>query len=118
MNKILICDDSAFMRMMIKEVLKSNEYKIVGEAVNGREGIEKYNVLKPDLVLMDLTMPEMDGITALKEIIKNDSQANIIILSAMGQQDKVDEALNLGAKDFIVKPFKPERLLETIKKVI
>ena len=118
MNKILICDDSSFMRMMIKEVLKTNEYKTIGEAVNGREGIEKYNELKPDLVLMDLTMPEMNGITALKEIIKNDSQAKIIILSAMGQQDKVDEALSCGAKDFIVKPFKPERLLEAIKKVI
>ncbi|MBQ8379949.1 MAG: response regulator [Clostridia bacterium] len=115
---ILICDDAAFMRLMLKDLLKKNEYNVVGEVVNGKEGIEKYQELKPDLVLMDITMPEMDGITALKEIMKIDKEAKVIMCSAMGQQDKVAEAMKLGAKDFVVKPFQPDKLLEVIKKVV
>ena len=117
-KRILICDDAAFMRMMLKDILDRNGYNVVGEAVNGKEGIEKYKELKPDLVLMDITMPEMDGITALKEIKELDKEANVIICSAMGQQDKVAEAMKLGAKDFVVKPFQPDKLLEVIKKVV
>ena len=117
-NKILICDDSNFMRMMIKDALTRNGYKIIGEAANGKEAIEKYKELTPDLVLLDITMPEMDGIDALKEILKYDSNAKIIMCSAMGQQSSVAESMELGAKDFIVKPFQPSRLIEAVKKVL
>jgi len=115
-KNILICDDAAFMRMMIKDILTKNGYNVVGEAENGAKGVEKYNELKPDLVLMDITMPEMDGIEALKEILKNDKNANIIMCSAMGQQAMVIDAIQSGAKDFIVKPFQPERVLEAVSK--
>ena len=101
-KNILICDDAAFMRMMIKDILTKNGYNVVGEAENGAKGVEKFNELKPDLVLMDITMPEMDGIAALKAIKAADSGANIIMCSAMGQQAMVIEAIQGGAKDFIV----------------
>ena len=114
----LICDDAAFMRMMIKDILSKNGYNIAGEAENGLKAIEKYNELKPDLVLMDITMPEMDGIEALKKIKEADPNATIIMCSAMGQQAMVIEAIQSGAKDFIVKPFQPERVLEAVKKVV
>lgn len=118
MARILICDDATFMRNMQKEILKDSEYEIVGEAVNGVEAIEKYKELKPDLLLLDITMPEMDGITALKEIMKIDSQAKVIMCSAMGQKTQVIEALECGAKAFVVKPYQPKELLENIKKVL
>ena len=117
-KNILICDDAAFMRMMIKDILSKNGYNIAGEAENGLKAIEKYNELKPDLVLMDITMPEMDGIEALKKIKEADPNATIIMCSAMGQQAMVIEAIQSGAKDFIVKPFQPERVLEAVKKVV
>lgn len=117
-KNVLICDDAAFMRMMIKDILSKNGYNIVGEAENGLKAIEKYNELKPDLVLMDITMPEMDGIEALKKIKESDPNATIIMCSAMGQQAMVIEAIQSGAKDFIVKPFQPERVLEAVKKVV
>ena len=117
-KNVLICDDAAFMRMMIKEILSKNGYNIAGEAENGLKAIEKYNELKPDLVLMDITMPEMDGIEALKKIKEADPNATIIMCSAMGQQAMVIEAIQSGAKDFIVKPFQPERVLEAVKKVV
>jgi len=117
-KNILICDDAAFMRMMIKDILTKNGYTIAGEAENGLKAIEKYNETKPDLVLMDITMPEMDGINALKKIKAVDANANIIMCSAMGQQAMVIEAIQSGAKDFIVKPFQAERVLEAVKKVV
>lgn len=117
-KNILICDDAAFMRMMIKDILTKNGYNVVGEAENGAKAVEKYNELKPDLVLMDITMPEMDGIQALKKIKEGDAAATVIMCSAMGQQAMVIESIQSGAKDFIVKPFQADRVLEAVKKVI
>lgn len=117
-KNILISDDAAFMRMMIKDILTKNGYEIAGEAENGAIAVEKYSELQPDLVLMDITMPEMDGIQALKKIRANDGNANVIMCSAMGQQAMVIEAIQSGAKDFIVKPFQPDRVLEAVRKVI
>ena len=117
-KSILICDDAAFMRMMIKDILVKDGYNVVGEAANGAEGVEKYSQLKPDLVMMDITMPEMNGIEALKKIKEGDSTANVIMCSAMGQQAMVIESIQSGAKDFIVKPFQAERVLEAVKKAI
>ena len=117
-KNILICDDAAFMRMMIKDILSKNGYNVVGEAENGLKAVEKYSELSPDLVLMDITMPEMDGIAALKKIKANDSNACVIMCSAMGQQAMVIESIQAGAKDFIVKPFQAERVIEAVKKVI
>ncbi|MBO5302616.1 MAG: response regulator [Lachnospiraceae bacterium] len=117
-KNILICDDAAFMRMMIKDILTKNGYNIAGEAENGAKAVEKYNETKPDLVLMDITMPEMDGIQALKNIKAADPNACVIMCSAMGQQAMVIEAIQSGAKDFIVKPFQAERVLEAVKKVV
>ncbi|MCI9662968.1 MAG: response regulator [Lachnospiraceae bacterium] len=117
-KNILIVDDAAFMRMMIKDILTKNGYNVAGEAENGAKAMEKYNELKPDLVLMDITMPEVDGIQALKNIKASDPNAKIIMCSAMGQQAMVIEAIQSGAKDFIVKPFQADRVLEAVKKVI
>lgn len=117
-KNILVCDDAAFMRMMIKDILTKNGYNIVAEAENGVKAVEKFNETKPDLVLMDITMPEMDGIQALKAIRELDSSACVIMCSAMGQQAMVIEAIQSGAKDFIVKPFQAERVLEAVKKVV
>ena len=117
-KNILICDDAAFMRMMIKDILSKNGYTVAAEAENGVKAVEKYNELKPDLVLMDITMPEMDGIQALKNIKAADSAAKVIMCSAMGQQAMVIESIQAGAKDFIVKPFQAERVLEAVKKVV
>ena len=117
-KNILVCDDAAFMRMMIKDILTKNGYNVAGEAENGLKAIEKFNETKPDLVLMDITMPEMDGIQALKKIKELDPAANVIMCSAMGQQAMVIESIQSGAKDFIVKPFQAERVLEAVKKVV
>ena len=117
-KNILICDDAAFMRMMIKDILTKNGYNVAGEAENGAKAVEKYNELKPDLVLMDITMPEMDGIQALKKIKENDSGALIIMCSAMGQQAMVIESIQAGAKDFIVKPFQAEKVANSIANVL
>ena len=117
-KNILICDDAAFMRMMIKDILTKNGYNIVGEAENGAKAVEKYAELKPDLVLMDITMPEMDGIEALKKIKAADANASIIMCSAMGQQAMVIESIQSGAKAFIVKPFQADRVLEAVQKVV
>ena len=117
-KNILICDDAAFVRMMIKDILTKNGYNIVGEAENGAKAVEKYAELKPDLVLMDITMPEMDGIEALKKIKAADANASIIMCSAMGQQAMVIESIQSGAKDFIVKPFQADRVLEAVQKVV
>ncbi len=117
-KNILVCDDAAFMRMMIKDILTKNGYNIVAEAENGVKAVEKFNETKPDLVLMDITMPEMDGIQALKKIKEIDPSSCVIMCSAMGQQAMVIEAIQSGAKDFIVKPFQAERVLEAVKKVV
>ncbi|SDD45904.1 response regulator [Sporomusa acidovorans] len=116
--KVLVVDDAAFMRMMIKDILSKNGYDVVGEAENGLKAVEKYQELKPDLTTMDITMPEMDGITAVKEIKKMDASAKIIMCSAMGQQAMVIEAIQSGARDFIVKPFQPDRVLEAVRKAV
>jgi two-component system, chemotaxis family, chemotaxis protein CheY len=117
-HKILIVDDAAFMRMMIKDILSKNGFDIVGEAADGVQAIEKYRETNPDLVTMDITMPEMDGITALKEIKKINPHAKVIMCSAMGQQAMVIDAIQAGAKDFIVKPFQVDRVLEAINKTL
>ena len=117
-KRIMIVDDSGFMRMLIRTMLVKHGYEIVAEAENGVVAIEKYRMFKPDLVMLDITMPEMDGIGALKGIKEKDPNAAVIMCSAMGQQAMVIEAIQSGAKDFIVKPFQAERVLEAVKKVI
>ena len=118
MARIMVVDDAAFMRMMLKDILTKGGYDVVGEAENGLKAIEKYKELTPDLVLMDITMPEMDGIAALKAIKANDPGASVIMCSAMGQQAMVIESIQSGAKDFIVKPFQADRVIEAVKKVV
>lgn len=117
-HRILVVDDAAFMRMMIKDILTKNGYDVVGEATDGQQAVEKYSELHPDLVTMDITMPEMDGITALKEIKKINPNSKVIMCSAMGQQAMVIDAIQAGAKDFIVKPFQADRVLEAISKTL
>jgi two-component system chemotaxis response regulator CheY len=116
-SSILVVDDAAFMRMMIRDILVREGY-VIHEAVNGRDAIEKYSEVKPDLVTMDITMPEMDGITALREIRTTNPDAKILMVSAMGQQKMIVEALEFGALDFLVKPFQPTKVLETVKKCL
>lgn len=116
--KILVVDDAAFMRMMIKDILIKSGYDVVGEATNGAEAVVRFRELEPDLVTMDITMPEMDGITALKEIKKTHPQARVIMCSAMGQQAMVLEAIQAGARDFVVKPFQADRVLDAVKKAL
>ncbi|PLR97267.1 response regulator [Bacillus sp. T33-2] len=117
-NKILVVDDAAFMRMMIKDILTKNGFDVVGEAADGAQALEMYKELQPDLVTMDITMPEMDGITSLKEIKKVNANAKVIMCSAMGQQAMVIDAIQAGAKDFIVKPFQADRVIEAISKAL
>ncbi len=117
-QKILIVDDAAFMRMMIKDILVKNGYDVVGEAQDGAEAVEKYKELEPDLVTMDITMPEVDGVTALKQIKAADPAAKIIMCSAMGQQAMVIDAIQAGAKDFIVKQFQADRVMEAVNKAL
>ncbi|KXG77623.1 Chemotaxis protein CheY [Fervidicola ferrireducens] len=118
MAGILIVDDAAFMRMMIKDILTKNGFEVVGEAENGAVAVEKYKALKPSLVVMDITMPEMDGIEAVRRIKAIDPDAKIIMCSAMGQQAMVIDAIQAGARDFIVKPFQPDRVVEAVKKAL
>lgn len=115
--RVLVADDTAFMRMTLRNVLERNGYEVVAEAANGAEAVELYRRHRPDLVTMDITMPEMDGITAIREIMKIDPQARIIVCSALGQKTMVIEALTAGAKDYLVKPFQPERVLEALEKL-
>ena len=117
-QRILVVDDAAFMRMMLKDILTKGGYEVCGEAADGIEALAKYNELKPDLVTLDITMPNKDGIAALKDIKAADPSALCIMCSAMGQQSMVIEAIQSGAKDFIVKPFQAERVLEAVKKVV
>ncbi len=117
MKRVLIVDDAAFMRMSIKNILTNYEYEIVGEAENGLEAVEKYKELQPDIVTMDITMPELDGIQALRMIKKLDPGASVVMVSALGQEAKMKEAIIYGAKGFIVKPFKEEILLGALAKL-
>ncbi|PKQ15443.1 MAG: two-component system response regulator [Actinobacteria bacterium HGW-Actinobacteria-7] len=114
---ILVVDDAAFMRMMIRDILIKEGYTI-HEAVNGRDAVEKFAELKPDLTTMDITMPELDGISALKTIRQANPDARVLMVSAMGQQKMIVEALEAGALDFLVKPFQPTKVLETVKKCL
>ncbi|BCK84724.1 response regulator [Dysosmobacter sp. NSJ-60] len=117
-KKILLVDDAAFMRKMIKDTLSKNGYTDLYEAVDGADAVEKYSEIKPDLVIMDITMPNMDGLEALKAIRSKDSGANVVMCSAMGQEGMVMDAVRSGAKDFIVKPFKPDRVLKTVNNIL
>ncbi len=117
-HSVLIVDDASFMRMMIKDILEKNDFEVTGEAKDGQEAVELYKEKSPDLVTMDITMPEMDGIAALKEIKAFDPNAKVIMCSAMGQQAMVIDAIQAGAKDFIVKPFQADRVLEAINKTL
>lgn len=116
MKRILVADDAAFMRLSLKNMLQNNGFEVVGEAENGLRAVELYIKLKPDIVTMDITMPEMEGIEALENIIKIDSNATIIMVSALGQESKVKKAILSGAKGFIVKPFKEENLVKAISR--
>ena len=118
MARILTVDDAAFMRKVIKDTLTKAGYTDIYEAEDGAQAVEKYNELKPDLVLMDITMPNMDGLEALKAIRAADGNANVVMCSAMGQETMVIDAIRSGAKDFIVKPFKPERVLKTVTSIV
>ena len=118
MAKILIVDDAAFMRKVIRDTLTKNGYTDLHEAVDGKDAVEKYFELHPNLVLMDITMPNMTGLEALKEIRSKDGNANIVMCSAMGQEAMVVEAVQAGTKDFVVKPFKSDRLLKTVTAIV
>ncbi|MBN2853878.1 MAG: response regulator [Clostridia bacterium] len=115
---ILVVDDAAFMRMMVKDILSRNSFTICGEAENGAKAVEKFVELRPDLVIMDITMPEMSGVEALKKIREIDKTANVIMCSALGQQEMVMEAIQLGAKDFIVKPFQESKLVQAVSRFV
>lgn len=118
MPSVLIADDAAFMRMMIKNILTEAGFEIAGEAENGAVAVAKWKELRPDLTTMDITMPEMDGIAALKEIRGLDSNAKVVMCSAMGQQAMVIESIQAGARDFIVKPFQADRVIEAVSKAL
>lgn len=115
---ILIADDAIFMRTLLKDILTKAGFEIVGEAANGKEAVDLYNQCQPALVTMDITMPEKTGLEALKEIISVSPEAKVIMCSAMGQHAMVLDAIKSGAKDFVVKPFQPERVLEAVNKVL
>ena len=117
-HRVLVCDDAIFMRTMISDILSGAGYEVVGEAETGVQAIERYRALKPDLVTMDIVMPDMGGIDAVREIVKEDPHAKILMCSAMGQQALVVEAIQAGAKDFVVKPFQPSRVLEAVQRVL
>ncbi|QTH41474.1 response regulator [Cohnella sp. LGH] len=118
MAKIMVVDDAAFLRAMLKDILVKAGHEVVSEAANGMEAVDKYRALRPDLVTMDITMPVMEGVEALKEIRKIDPSANVVMCSAMGQKNLIIEAIQSGAKDFIVKPFQSNRVLEAVSKAI
>jgi len=117
-HTVLVCDDAIFMRTMIGDILAQAGFEVVGEAESGVQAVAKYKELKPDLVTMDIVMPDMGGIDAVREIVKQDPDAKILMCSAMGQQALVVEAIQAGAKDFVVKPFQPSRVLEAVQRVL
>ncbi|GAB1398685.1 response regulator [Aminivibrio sp.] len=117
-RKVLVVDDAAFMRMMLKDILVKNDFEVAGEAENGNVAVAAYQKIRPDIVTMDITMPEMNGIEAVKAIKAIDPDSKIIMVSAMGQQPMVIEAIQAGATDFIVKPFQPDRVVEALNKAL
>ena len=117
-HTVLVCDDAIFMRTMITDILTQAGYEVIGEAESGAQAVEKFRQLKPDLVTMDIVMPDMGGIDAVREITKFDANAKVLMCSAMGQQALVVEAIQAGAKDFVVKPFQPSRVLEAVQRVL
>jgi len=117
-KNILICDDDSFTRRIIRDILTKNGYNVIAEASDGAKGVEIYREVSPDLVLMDIVMPIMDGINALKKIMRMDPDAKVIMCSSMGQHLMVVEAIQAGAKDFVLKPYKPERLLKAVERII
>ena len=117
-KKILLVDDAAFMRKMVRDTLSKSGYTDIYEAVDGADAVEKFSEIGPDLVIMDITMPNMDGLQALKEIRSRDGNAKVVMCSAMGQESMVMDAVRSGAKDFIVKPFKPDRVLKTVNSIL
>ena len=117
-KRILIVDDAAFIRTMVKDILVPRGFEIVGEATNGNEAVQKYMELKPDLVTMDITMKEKDGLEAAREILKRDPNARIIMVTALGQEKMLLESFKIGVKDFVVKPFQPERILSAVEKAL
>lgn len=117
-RKVLIVDDAAFMRIMLKDILTKGDFEVVGEAENGKVGVDSFHKLQPDIVTMDITMPEMNGIDAVKTIKSSSPAAKVVMVSAMGQQAMVIEAIQAGASDFIVKPFQPDRVVEALNKVL
>ena len=118
MASVLIVDDAAFMRLTLKKMIEAHGYSVAGEAANGKEAVRKFIEVKPDVVMLDITMPEMDGIEALKHIKEADPKAKIIICSAMGQQTMIAQAIEYGAKDFVVKPFEEKRLIAALENVL
>jgi two-component system, chemotaxis family, chemotaxis protein CheY len=118
MARVLVVDDAAFMRKMVGDALSGGGHEVVGEAATGLEAVERYAELRPDVMTLDITMPEKDGLTALREIIAADPGAKVVMCSALGQESKVLESIKLGAKDFVVKPFQPERVLTAIAKAL
>ncbi len=117
-HTVLVCDDAIFMRTLITDILTQAGYDVIGEAETGAQAVEKYRQLKPDLVTMDIVMPDMGGIEAVREICKTSPEAKILMCSAMGQQALVVEAIQAGAKDFVVKPFQPSRVLEAVQRLL
>ncbi len=117
MKKILVVDDAKVVRMVVSQILKRNGYQVIGEAANGREAFEKYKALKPDAVTMDITMPEVDGIQGLKDIIAYDNQAKVIMISALDQRDALAEAIRHGAADYVVKPFEDDRMVSALHEI-
>ncbi len=117
MKKILVVDDAKVVRMVVSQILKRNGYQVIGEATNGREALEKYKALKPDAVTMDITMPEVDGIQGLKDIIAYDNQAKVIMISALDQHDALAEAIRNGAIDYVVKPFEDDRMISALHEI-
>jgi two-component system, chemotaxis family, chemotaxis protein CheY len=118
MARVLVVDDAAFMRKMVSDALAKGGHEVVGEAGNGVEAIQRFQELKPDLMTLDITMPEKDGLAALAEIVAADPSARVVMCSALGQESKVLEAIKLGAKDFVVKPFQPARVIEAVGKAL
>jgi two-component system chemotaxis response regulator CheY len=118
MARVLVVDDAAFMRKMVSDVLVKGGHEVVGEAGDGREAVARFQELKPEVMTLDITMPEKDGLTALKEIIELDPSARVVMCSALGQETKVLESIKAGAKDFVVKPFQPSRVLEAVQRVL
>ena len=118
MARVLVVDDAAFMRKMLSDVLAKAGHEVVGEGANGNEAVERYQALRPDIMTLDITMPEKDGLSALKEILSMEPTAKIVMCSALGQESKVLESIKLGAKDFVVKPFQAERVLGAVAKAL